>query len=170
MDLKQVVVEAVCQFFRGSEGVPDEILSDALEAVWADDSVPPAVQAWIFEVVPKRLATKARRDRRRAGRRAPPEVLEIGTQHAVGRFVQQRNPVVDAATVKELRTFIARDTFEKEAVAVLLGEHPEYKNFGEFARRQKFCSKAHTYKRRALLRQRLRDCCTALQTGAGVRQ
>ena len=158
MDLKDVV-RAGCQRVRGSEVIPDEILSDALEAVWSDDSSPPEVQAWIFEVIRKRLATNSRRDRRHAARRAPLEASEASNQRAIGRFFHQRDPVVDAAAANELRTIIARDDFEKEAVAALLGEHSDYKDFGEFARRQTYCSKAHAYKRLAPVRRRLRESC-----------
>jgi DNA-directed RNA polymerase specialized sigma24 family protein len=161
MDL-QGEVKAVCQRVRGSEAVPDEILSDALEAVWDDDdSKPPAVQAWLEEVVRKRLATNGRRDRRYVARHASLEAIEASNLHAVGRKVLQSDPVVDAAIAKELRIVIARDDFEKEAVAASLGEHPNYEDFGEFARRQTYYSNAYAYKRRELIRQRLRENCTA---------
>ena len=153
--------KAVCQRVRGSEDVPDEILSDALVAIWECRSFPPEFRAWLYEVVRKKLDANGRGDRRHAARRAPLEAIEASNQHAVGRFFHQRDPVVDAAAAKELRTVIARDEFEKEAVAASLGEHSDYRDFGEFARRQTYCSKAYAYKRREPIRQRLREICTA---------
>ena len=160
MDLEGMV-KAVCQSVQGSETVPDEMMSDALATVWDDDSLPLEVQAWINKVVRTGLATIGRRDRRCAARHASLEVVEANNQHSVGRFFRHCDPVVDAAAVKELRTVIARDDFEKEAVAALVGEHPEYKDFGEFARKQKYCSKAHAYKRLEPIRHRLRESRTA---------
>ena len=160
MDLKGEV-HAVCQGILGMHAVLDEILSDALEAVWDNDPIPPEVRAWISDVVRKSLATNARRDRRRAARRVPLEVIEAGNQHAAGKSIHHRDPVADVAYANELRTVITRDDFEREAVAASLREHAEYRDFGEFARSQTYCSKANAYKRREGIRQHLRERCTA---------
>jgi hypothetical protein len=127
--------------------VPDEVLSDAWEAVCDADFASPEVEVLIQEVIRKRFATDSRRRRRFKIRHLQFEIDVITNKY---------DPIA-AASAQEARRLIAYDDFDKEAIAASLREHSDFMSFAEFARNQKYCSKSHAYKRRYALQQRLRE-------------
>jgi hypothetical protein len=151
---------------------PDDLRQDALTDLLArDQDWPDEVRQWVhavFATCLRRHAKRVQRERRRSGpaldssgtpqittERRPLKTPYLGTSTKGSPLFPDRDAGQSLVDLYDSLEHVARDQFDREAIAALRGTHANCADFAEFARTQTYCSRSQAYRRRRALCARL---------------
>ncbi len=136
---------------------PQDLTQEVWAELLADHGAPKEALAWIRRTISK----CASRHLKRFSRESDHLKRLWRDKYRCTSFVGQEpcmaksDDVPDSTGCRESLQLTTSTEFEREMLAVLMGDHPVFDSFSDFAISEKHCSQSEAYRRRKRFRERL---------------